>query len=133
MEELLADLKSGYEQAVVALRRETAKIRTGRANPNILDGLRVDYYGTPTPVMQIAAVKVADARMITIQPWEKNMIAPIEKAIMASDLGLNPSNDGTLIRLPVPALTGERRKEFTKQAKDLGEKTKSPSAISAAI
>ena len=124
MEELLADLKSGYEQAVVALRRETAKIRTGRANPNILDGLRVDYYGTPTPVMQIAAVKVADARMITIQPWEKNMIAPIEKAIMASDLGLNPSNDGTLIRLPVPALTGERRKEFTKQAKDLGEKTK---------
>ena len=124
MEELLADLKSGYEQAGVALRRETAKIRTGRANPNILDGLRVDYYGTPTPVMQIAAVKVADARMITIQPWEKNMIAPIEKAIMASDLGLNPSNDGTLIRLPVPALTGERRKEFTKQAKDLGEKTK---------
>ena len=124
MEELLADLKSGYEQAIVALRRETAKIRTGRANPNILDGLRVDYYGTPTPVMQIAAVKVADARMITIQPWEKNMIAPIEKAIMASDLGLNPSNDGTLIRLPVPALTGERRKEFTRQAKELGEKTK---------
>jgi ribosome recycling factor len=124
MEELLADLKSGYDQAVVALRRETAKIRTGRANPNILDGLRVDYYGTPTPVMQIAAVKVADARMITIQPWEKNMIGPIEKAILASDLGLNPSNDGTLIRLPVPALTGERRREFTKQAKDLGEKTK---------
>ena len=124
MEELLSDLKAGYEQAVIALRRESAKIRTGRANPNILDGLRVDYYGSPTPISQIAAIKVADARMITIQPWEKNMINPIEKAIMSSDLGLNPSNDGTLIRLPIPALTGERRKEFTKQAKELGEKTK---------
>ncbi len=122
--ELLDELKSGYEQAVAALRRDAAKIRTGRANPNILEGLRVDYYGTPPPVMQIAAVKVADARMITIQPWEKNMIGAIEKAIMASDLGLNPSNDGTLIRLPVPPLTGERRKEFTKQVKDMGEKTK---------
>lgn len=124
MDELLSELKAGYDQAVLALRRETAKIRTGRANPNILDGLRIDYYGTPTPVSQVASIKVADARMITIQPWEKNMIAAIEKAIMASDLGLNPSNDGTLIRLPIPALTGERRKEFTKQAKDLGEKTK---------
>ena len=124
MDELLSELKSGYEQAVLALRRETAKIRTGRANPNILDGLRIDYYGTPTPVSQVASIKVADARLITIQPWEKNMIAAIEKAIMASDLGLNPSNDGTLIRLPIPALTGERRKEFTKQAKDLGEKSK---------
>jgi ribosome recycling factor len=122
--DLLSELKSGYEQAIVALRRDAAKIRTGRANPNILDSLRVDYYGTPTPVMQIAAVKVADARMITIQPWEKNMINAIEKAIMSSDLGLNPSNDGSLIRLPVPALTGERRKEFTKQVKDMGEKTK---------
>ena len=115
--DLLSELKAGFEQAVVALRRDAAKIRTGRANPNILEGLRVDYYGTPTPVMQIAAVKVADARMITIQPWEKNMINAIEKCILASDLGLNPSNDGTIIRLPVPALTGERRKELCKQVK----------------
>ncbi|MBR4985424.1 MAG: ribosome recycling factor [Proteobacteria bacterium] len=122
--DLLAELKSGYEQAVVALRRDAAKIRTGRANPNILDSLRVDYYGTPTPIMQIAAVKVADARMITIQPWEKNMINAIEKAIMSSDLGLNPSNDGSMIRLPIPALTGERRKEFTRQVKEMGEKSK---------
>ena len=122
--DLLAELKSGYEQEVVALRRDAAKIRTGRANPNILDSLRVDYYGTPTPIMQIAAVKVADARMITIQPWEKNMINAIEKAIMSSDLGLNPSNDGSLIRLPIPALTGERRKEFTRQVKEMGEKSK---------
>lgn len=124
VEELLAELKSGYDQAVVSLRREAAKVRTGRANPNILEGLRVDYYGTPTPVMQISAVKVADARMITIQPYEKSMLNAIEKAIMTSDLGLNPSNDGTLIRLPVPALTGERRREFTKQVKEIGEKTK---------
>jgi len=122
--ELLSELGTGYEQAVVSLRREAAKIRTGRANPNMLEGIRVDYYGTPTPIMQIAAVKVADARMITIQPWEKNMINIIEKAILVSDLGLNPSNDGTLIRLPVPPLTGERRKEFSKQVRDLGEKTK---------
>ena len=81
VEEFLTELKSGYEQAVVSLRREVAKIRTGRANPNILEGLRVDYYGTPTPVMQISAVKVADARMITIQPYERTMINAIEKAI----------------------------------------------------
>lgn len=124
IDELLKDLKNDYEQALVALRREAAKIRTGRANPNILDNLRVDYYGTPTPVMQIASVKVPDARMITIQPWEKNMLSLIEKAILASDLGLNPSNDGSLIRLPIPPLTGERRREFTKQVKDMGEKTK---------
>ena len=124
VEEFLTELKSGYEQAVVSLRREVAKIRTGRANPNILEGLRVDYYGTPTPVMQISAVKVADARMITIQPYERTMINAIEKAILTSDLGLNPSNDGTIIRLPVPALTGERRREFTKQVKEIGEKTK---------
>ncbi|MBQ3894508.1 MAG: ribosome recycling factor [Clostridia bacterium] len=122
--ELLSELQNGYEQAVLALRREGAKIRTGRANPNMLDGIKVDYYGTPTPIMQIAAVKVADARMITIQPWEKGMIGKIEKAILTSDLGLNPSNDGTLIRLPIPPLTGDRRKEFTKQIRDLGEKTK---------
>ena len=124
VEEFLADLKSGYEQAVASLRREAAKIRTGRANPNILEGLRVDYYGSPTLVMQISAVKVADARMITIQPYERSMINAIEKAILTSDLGLNPSNDGTIIRLPVPALTGERRREFTKQVKEMGEKTK---------
>ncbi|MFA5624738.1 MAG: ribosome recycling factor [Bradymonadales bacterium] len=122
--ELIDDLQNGFDSAITALKRELAKVRTGRANPTILDGLRVDYYGTPTPVTQIAAIKVADARMITIQPWEKNMLTPIEKAILVSDLGITPSNDGTLIRLPIPALTGERRKEFTKLTKDLGEKSK---------
>lgn len=122
--QLLNELKSSFEQSILSLRREVATIRTGRANPNMLEGITVDYYGSPTPIMQIAAVKVADARMITIQPWERNMIKAIEKAIMSSDLGLNPSNDGTMIRLPIPPLTGERRKEFSKQAKELGEKTK---------
>ena len=122
--ELLNELKSSFEQSILSLRREVATIRTGRANPNMLEGITVDYYGSPTPIMQIAAVKVADARMITIQPWERNMIKAIEKAIMSSELGLNPSNDGIMIRLPIPPLTGERRKEFSRQAKELGEKTK---------
>ena len=122
--ELLNDLTTGYEQTVLALRRDIAKIRTGRANPNILEGIKIDYYGTQTPITQIAAVKILDARMITIQPWEKSMINPIEKSILTSDLGLNPSNDGTIIRLPVPPLTGERRKEFSKQVRDIGEKSK---------
>ena len=121
---LLNELKSSFEQSILSLRREVATIRTGRANPNMLAGITVDYYGSPTPIMQIAAVKVADARMITIQPWERNMIKAIEKAIMSSELGLNPSNDGIMIRLPIPPLTGERRKEFSRQAKELGEKTK---------
>ena len=122
--QLLNELKSSFEQSILSLRREVATIRTGRANPNMLEGITVDYYGSPTPIMQIAAVKVADARMITIQPWERNMIKAIEKAIMSSELGLNPSNDGIMIRLPIPPLTGERRKEFSRQAKELGEKTK---------
>ncbi len=122
--QLLNELKSSFDSSIVALRREAATIRTGRANPNMLEGITVDYYGSPTPIMQIAAVKVADARMITIQPWERNMIKPIEKAILQSELGLNPSNDGIMIRLPIPPLTGERRKEFSKQVKELGEKTK---------
>ncbi len=124
MDDLLKELKASYEQTVVALRREAATIRTGRANPNMLENVRVDYYGTPTPIANMAAVKVADARMITIQPWERNMLSKIEKAILTSDLGLNPSNDGIMIRLPIPPLTGERRKEFVKQLKDLGEKAK---------
>ena len=122
--QLLNELKSSFEQSILSLRREVATIRTGRANPNMLEGITVDYYGSPTPIMQIAAVKVADARMITIQPWERNMIKAIEKAIMSSELGLNPSNDGIMIRLPIPPLTGERRKEISRQAKELGEKTK---------
>ena len=122
--EIQENAKTKMNKTKDVLRADLMAIRAGRANPQLLDRITVDYYGSPTPIMQIAAVKVADARMITIQPWERNMIKAIEKAIMSSELGLNPSNDGIMIRLPIPPLTGERRKEFSRQAKELGEKTK---------
>lgn len=122
--ELIDDLKENGESTVKSLRRDLSKVRTGRANPAMLEGIKVDYYGTPTALNQVGSIKVPDPRMITIQPWEKTMIGPIEKGIIASDLGLNPSNDGTLIRIPIPPLTGERRRDLTKQVRDMGEKSK---------
>ena len=103
---------------------ELATIRAGRANPHVLDKLAVDYYGTPTPIQQVANVSVPEARMIQIQPWESSMIKAIEKAILCSDLGLNPSNDGKAIRLVFPELTEERRKELVKDVKKKGEGAK---------
>ena len=103
---------------------ELATIRAGRANPHVLDKLAVDYYGTPTPIQQVANVSVPEARMIQIQPWEKSMVKVIEKAIMTSDLGINPTNDGTCIRLVFPELTEERRKELVKDVKKKGEAAK---------
>ncbi|OIP36804.1 MAG: ribosome recycling factor [Deltaproteobacteria bacterium CG2_30_63_29] len=122
--ELIEDLRENGESTLKSLRRDLSKVRTGRANPAMLEGLKVDYYGTPTALNQVGAIKVPDPRMITIQPWEKAMISPIEKGIIASDLGLNPSNDGILIRIPIPPLTGERRRDLTKQVRDMGEKAK---------
>ncbi|MDX9724097.1 MAG: ribosome recycling factor [Myxococcota bacterium] len=122
--EVIAEMVKGFEIAISALRKELSRVRTGRANPSMLDGIRVDYYGTMTPLNQVGAVKVPDPRMITIQPWDKNMIAHIERAIMSADLGLNPSNDGVLVRIPIPALTGERRRELSKGVKEMAEKTK---------
>ena len=124
LEEVFDDLDESFEGVIKGLRRDLSKIRTGRANPAIFDGLRVDYYGTPTPLNQVGAVKVVDANLITIQPWEKTMIPIIEKSIMASDLGLNPTNDGVLIRVPIPPLTGDRRKELVKLVKRTGEEHK---------
>lgn len=121
LDEVFEDLKDSFEGVIKGLQRELTKVRTGRANPAIFDGLRVDYYGTPTPLNQIGALKVVDATLITIQPWEKNMIPLVEKSILTSDLGLNPANDGTLIRVPIPPLTGERRKELVKLVKSAGE------------
>ena len=99
-------------------------IRAGRANPHVLDKLRVDYYGTPTPIQQVGNITVPEARMIQIQPWEKKMVREIEKAIMTSDLGINPTNDGTTVRLLFPELTEERRKELVKDVKKKGENAK---------
>jgi ribosome recycling factor len=106
------------------LNEELATIRAGRANPRVLDKLQVDYYGSLTPIGQLANVSVPEARMIQIQPWEKNMVKEIERAIQKSDLGINPTNDGTVIRLVFPELTEERRKEIVKDAKKKGEASK---------
>lgn len=116
-EEKMQKTLSGFEA-------ELQTIRAGRANPHILDKLSVDYYGTPTPIQQVANVTVPEARMIQIQPWESSLIKKIEKAILASDLGLNPSNDGKIIRLVFPELTEERRKELVKDVRKKGEGAK---------
>ncbi len=112
------------EQALEHLKRDLAGLRTGRASVGLLDNVRVDYYGTMTPLKQVANLSVPEARLITIQPWEPQLIKEIEKAISASGLGVNPSNDGKLIRVPLPPLTEERRKELTKICKKHGEDTK---------
>ena len=112
--DITADAEEGMKKAVDSFKRDLQKIRTGRANTSMLDGIKVDYYGTPTPVNQVATVQVVDARLITVKPWEKNMIAVIDKTIRASDLGINPVADSELVRLPIPPLTQERRKELAK-------------------
>ena len=112
------------QKSLEALKNDLAKVRTGRAHPSLLDQVHVDYYGSPTPLSQVANLSLVDARTIGVQPWEKNMIAPIEKAIRESDLGLNPATMGDLIRVPMPALTEERRKELVKVVKHEGENAK---------
>ena len=108
------DSEQGMKKAVESFKRDLMKIRTGRANTSMLDGIKVDYYGTPTPVNQVATVQVVDARLITVKPWEKAMIPIIDKAIRASDLGINPVADSELVRVPIPPLTQERRKDLAK-------------------
>ncbi|TMQ08404.1 MAG: ribosome recycling factor [Deltaproteobacteria bacterium] len=112
--EITTDTEDGMKKAVDSFKRDLQKIRTGRANAAMLDGIKVDYYGTPTPVNQVATVQVVDARLITVKPWEKSMLPVIDKAIRASDLGINPISDSELVRLPIPPLTQERRKELAK-------------------
>ena len=111
-------------KSINSLNSELATIRAGRANPHVLDKLAVDYYGSPTPIQQVANVSVPEARMIQIQPWEKSLLKEIEKAILVSDIGINPTNDGTSIRLIFPELTEERRKELAKDVKKKGEGAK---------
>ena len=112
------------KRTVETLREDIIKVRTGRASAGLLDHVMVDYYGTMTPINQVAQIGVADARTLTVQPWEKNMVAIVEKAIRTSDLGLNPATSGMLIRVPLPPLTEERRRELTKVVRHLGEDAK---------
>ena len=120
LEELVATIDKAHE----ALKRDLSKIRAGRANAGILDGLRINYYGTPTPLKQLASISVPEARMISRTPFDRSQMQPIEKAIMEAQLGLNPSNDGEIIRIPMPPLTEERRKDLVKVARKSGEDCK---------
>lgn len=124
MDKIISDTKARMQKALQNLRDDLSKTRTGRASLGVLDGIKVDYYGSPTPLNQVAALATPDARLITIQPWEATLIPEIEKAIQKSGIGLNPVNDGKLIRLPIPALTEERRKEIVKGLKKSGEDCK---------
>jgi ribosome recycling factor len=121
VEDILNDLDGQLETAKQSLQQQLSKLRTGRANLGVLDPIRVNYYGQATPLNQVAQLSVADARMLLIKPYERGLIADIEKAILASDLGIMPQNDGEFIRLPVPQLTEERRRDLVKQAKGKGE------------
>lgn len=115
------DAESTMRKAISHLETELTKIRAGKANPNMLDGIVAEYYGSPTPLAQIANISVLDARTISVQPWEKNMLQPIERAIIAANIGINPQNDGNFIRLYLPPLTEERRKELVKRCNAEGE------------
>lgn len=121
---IIDDTEGGMKKAIQHLEAELVKIRAGRANPQMLEGIVVDYYGAPTPLNQVANVSVSDARTLMIQPWEKNMLQPIERSIIASNIGLNPQNDGAVIRLFLPPLTEERRKELVKKVNAEGEHSK---------
>ena len=120
----LKECKGKMDKAVDATQRDLRAIRTGRANPAILDGIRVDYYGNPTPINQMATISVPEPRMIMIQPWDKSAIDNINRALQSSDLGITPNSDGVVIRLPFPKLTEDRRKELVKVAKGLSEEGK---------
>ncbi len=119
--DVLKGTEEKMEKAYEAVVREFSEVRTGRANPHLVEGIRIDYYGTPTPLKQIASISVPDARLIVIQPWDLSAIPEIEKAVLKTNLGLNPINDGKVVRLPVPQLSKERREEMTKLVRDLTE------------
>ena len=121
---ILEEGKDSMTKAITHLETELIKIRAGKANPNMVDGIMVDYYGNPTQINQVSNISALDARTISIQPWEKNMLQPIERAIIAANIGINPQNDGNIIRLFLPPLTEERRKEMVKRCNGEGEQAK---------
>jgi ribosome recycling factor len=124
LNDVQAELQSAVGKSHEALKRELSKLRAGRASPNLLDGIRVDFYGTSTPLSQMAHINVPEPRLLTVKPWDKSQVKAVEKAIRESDLGLNPQVDSDLIRIPLPPLTEERRREFVKIAKKYGEECK---------
>jgi ribosome recycling factor len=124
LDKILANTEEAMKKVINHLEAELVKVRAGKANPNMLDGIVVDYYGNPTPISQVGNISVLDARTLSIQPWEKNMLQPMEKAIMASNIGITPQNDGMNIRLFLPPLTEERRKELVKRANGEGEQSR---------
>ncbi|NCW11647.1 MAG: ribosome recycling factor [Chitinophagia bacterium] len=124
LQKISSDAENGMKKAINHLEIELSKIRAGKATPSILEGINVDYYGAPTPISQVANVQVLDSRTISIQPWEKSMLALIERAIMAANIGITPQNDGVNIRLFMPPLTEERRRELFKKASGEGEQSK---------
>jgi len=124
IETVISDTTAAMHKALSHLEAELVKIRAGKANPSMLDGIVADYYGNPTPINQIANISVMDARTISVQPWEKNMMQPIERAIIMANIGINPQNDGNIIRLFLPPLTEERRKELVKKCNAEGEHAK---------
>jgi ribosome recycling factor len=121
---IVSTAEDHMKKAITHLETELTKIRAGKANPQILDGIVVDYYGSPTPINQVGNISVMDARTLSIQPWEKNMLQPIERAIIAANIGINPQNDGNQIRLFLPPLTEERRRELVKKCQGEGEHSK---------
>jgi ribosome recycling factor len=121
IEDVKKDVKHRMEQAVETVRQELSKLRTGKASPAILDGITVNYYGTNTPLRQVANVSAPEPRLLVVQPWDRGLLGEIEKTILKSDLGLNPTNDGIVIRIPIPALTEERRQSLVKVAKKITE------------
>jgi ribosome recycling factor len=124
VKDVVAKTRAAMDKSVEALKKDFTKVRTGRASAALLEDIRIDYYGTPTPLNQIGTLAVPEPRLITIQPWEKKLIPEIEKAILKSDLGLNPASDGQLVRVVIPALTEERRREMVKMIKRMGEEAK---------
>ena len=121
MEALAKETVARMERSIESFRKELGKVRTGRASFSLLDGVKVDYYGTPTPLQQVGTLSVPESRLITITPWDAKMIGPIEKAIQAGGLGLNPASDGKVVRIPIPPLTEERRKELAKVVRKMAE------------
>jgi ribosome recycling factor len=119
--DVVRDTRPRMESVIDDVRRRLATVRTGRAAANLLDSVMVEYYGTPTPLSQMASVHVPESQLLTVQPWDQTQLGAIEKAVRAADLGLNPSNDGKLIRIPIPALTEERRRQLAKQVHEIAE------------